>query len=490
MLTGCKKEPTKPSGPTKWTETQEAKMASALYDEVLPFAKGFGDLSVKLEDDPEEVINPTITVKSLSDKADASKLLKYSELFTEDEGWVADSKMMNKYKNFYKYEKAIPANNSSFRYVDVQFYASSKKGEYRSSGKGYFYLVATDMYVYNWPDGVVADFVNEFESDAVVPTPVGSRYTYDEEYGYVASYFASELADGGYSAILTGTEAGWEILEILDADGYYIANSPDKKFSLRYLYDSYYGCLDIYFDECAYPSWPQPLIDAVFEEYADYGAVKFSFPSMTTGGLYSAGEDPMNAFYIMFGYVDSINGYVEMTAIQNPEDVLAQYFLDLTADSWTYQPTVPEYEDEYHPNAVYYAITKSSEGFRYDLSLEFDASTAYAYLTFYLIPIELPSVTWPTDKINAEKPSVITDSIPEFNGENEGYIFDQNAVYVYVSETADTAALIASYKDLLKNETNGYTEETEGILISPNGQIRLQIYVTTDGVIAISITYL
>ena len=488
-LAGCNKEPSGPTGPTKWTDAESALITDTLYGEIIPFAKGFGNLKVELVDDPDEFINPTITVGSVKSKSDSSKLKSYAKLFKETEGWKANTRLMAKYKNLFEYEKSVEVSEGVTRYVRVQFYATNSYGEYKKSGKGYLYIVAHDQYDYTWPEDFIAENLSYYSSEVVIPTITADRYSYvPGDYSFCA-YYASEAEDGGLSDLLTGTEAGWTIYDVKDADGYFLALSPDQKFVLSYLYYADQGLLDVWFMDPVFKSWPQSSLEDIFANYEEYGAEPYAITPFVGGGLYSPNEDMFNAMYIYIGELELINGYVVITQIDNAEEALTQYFSDLGTDGWHYEPTEAPYDDEDHPNADWYEITRVVDEYKYSLELEYDAADGYACITFYLIPTEAPSVDWPAGKINAAKPSSVTDTVPAFVGENEGFVFKQGVITVYEGEDAEVADLIGEYEAFLTNETNGYTQVEGSRYVSPNGQISLQISECYDG-FQISVSYL
>ncbi|MBQ2070499.1 MAG: hypothetical protein II467_06180, partial [Bacilli bacterium] len=109
---------------------------------------------------------------------------------------------------------------------------------------------------------------------------------------------------------------------------------------------------------------------------------------------------------------------------------------------------------------------------------------SYSDVEFYIYAYVAPVAEWPADDIAELLGENVTDTIPEYTGESEGFtILDDawgTAVMVSVEEGTEDDA-IAAYEAILI--VAGYTavEGEEHTFISPNGQITIEVYMGTSG---------
>ncbi|MBO6280824.1 MAG: hypothetical protein J6M95_04540 [Bacilli bacterium] len=454
------------SGPSDWTEEAKEVMKTHLHGEVLPFLAKEG-LTVTFD-----ATQNGVAISGA--KVAGTDLENYAAKYTEELGWVNVSSDYNvKSSAFYAFQKQITLEEGK-RFVEVYFYGMDGKNY---STDGDFTLFAYDPYLYEFPSEDVASMVSTyFGGTDVVPEVEADYYMVSARSAAVYCYMDSETEDAGYTAILA--EAGWTTNEAKEADGYYYALSPNSQFGVHYLYDEQYGSLDIYLDYALLSAWPATQISAAF---AKYQASEFEVPAfVTASSKFIGAEGQSNEMAYNYGLLE----YVVYNVVVNNADQteVATYLTTLESAGWKLvanedntQTATKELEEGI---ATLDLETTQNGGFNIVIHL---------FLTSYL------SEVWPAEDVALLLGNYVTEVVPAYEGENEGFqtfnSFGEKGVQVKLppeveaaeGEEAKTQADIAieSYTNTLKTagwQENGSAGENEPAFLSPNGQINLYIY--------------
>lgn len=472
MLAGCNKAPA-----PDWTAEQKSIMSEHLHGVVLPFFKS--DAAVEYDSQYDEVV--------ITADVAGTETKDYGAKFTAADGWENISDQYDvpaaaMGETFFAFQKAVTVTEGT-RYISLQF-ASMAGQEFSAEGK--FTLYASDPFTYDWPAEAWAEVVAYYFEDAtdVVPPIQADRYEpYAPQSGGFATfcYMESTTQDAGYSAILA--QAGWDVREEKDGDGYFVAVAPSGLFAVSYLYVSSMGSLNIWLAPApaqTYDAFPSDLLAASIATYAGYGAVAFNFPVFAKeGAKFTYAEDPYNAMYISFGMAD----YASATVTASPvvEADYTAYRGEFVTASWDVVDA---------SSGTGFAATKDVENVG-TASIDVSFASGALEIVIYLIPKPFPAEEWPAADIAALLPARVTDVVLPFNGEASGYeLGSVFGTYVIVTvEAGQEEALIAAYAAALKEA--GWTElgaDSFGDMhyASPNNQIDVCAYSEDAGTITIT----
>ena len=472
MLAGCNKPA------PDWTAEQKSIMSEHLHGVVLPFFKS--DATVKYESQYDEVV--------ITADVAGTETKDYGAKFTAADGWENISDQYDvpaaaMGETFFAFQKAVTVTEGT-RYISLQF-ASMAGQEFSAEGK--FTLYASDPFTYDWPAEAWAEVIAHYFEDAtdVVPPIQADRYEpYAPQSGGFATfcYMESTTQDAGYSAILT--QAGWDVQEEKDEDGYFVAVAPSGLFAVAYLYLSSMGSLNIWLAPApakTYDAFPAEALAASIAAYAEDGAVAFEFPVFAKeGAKFTYAEDEYNALYIAYGMADYANAVVTASPVVEA-DYTAYRGAFVTA-SWDVVDAT---------TATRFSATKDFENVG-TASIDVSFASGALEITVYFIPKPFPAAEWPAAEVAAFLASedVKTDSLPAANFEGASYNFYTNfgtGVTVIVAEE-EVANAIAAYGATLVEAHFTYDEESKQYT-SPNGEFYVKLYEGTDGGFDIDITF-
>ena len=272
----------------------------------------------------------------------------------------------------------------------------------------------------------------------------------EDEYGF---YFAVEKA--------VNTEQGRRFVYV------YAEDDEEEGFSAQ-AFDPYYY---------AYPA------DAIAAFFEDWEATPYAIPEITAD-YYSFEEDSGNWLYVLF----DMNEYVNATLIGFgcSETYFNSYLDELETAGWDVEES--EYEGE-----VYYACQLETDAgvasvdVMYSADFEAIGVTMYAYMSAADIDSGTFYETWPAAAVAQLLGNSVTDTLPEYTGENNGFKILNDmfgtAVQVLVADGTETAGVTA-YLEILDDAhyyENGVDEYYDTVYTSPNGQIDVTVYFATTG---------
>lgn len=337
MLVGCGADP---APAPDWSAEQKQEMKEILYGEVLPYVSEVSGLEFRAS-----VADGFVAV--FGDVVSPEQLASYAEKYTKDAGW----KLLGSYKVeekalSYTFEKQFTTREGT-RYVDVQFGGINANYEFVENGE--FMLFASDPYSYSYEDikTEVDAFTFEFEkSEYELPAITGADLfeTYkgdptDPKEGHFLIIYCysedAELADK-YHDVLEASEDNWKVYPIQEdpRDGtlFYMADSPDGKYGIQYLYNAEEGCMVVYISDANY-SYEFPVAGlkaalvalgseatlpeegypgARFDYLEQYKAAIVYFDEAPEGDA-GYGELLANAGWVNHGYIDAVQQYVVET---------------------------------------------------------------------------------------------------------------------------------------------------------------------------------
>ena len=233
-------------------------------------------------------------------------------------------------------------------------------------------------------------------------------------------------------------------------------------------------------------SFPSDALAAFFD---DYEATPFDVPAIDGADYYQFYEDDYNFLYLMFEMEDSINA--TLAGFGCTADDFTAYLGSLTAAGWEYEA------QEYNGSTYYECELETDAGVAhmdamYSSDLEAIGLTIYAYMTAADINPDTTYETWPASIVAQLLGSEVTDVLPPYAGDNNGFqILNDSygtAVLVLVEDGTETAARDA-YKETLKaanfteNGVDGYGDQ---IFLSPNEQFEVTPYFGTTGSMTIA----
>lgn len=439
-----------------WTDEEAAIMADHLYGEVLPY-NGLEESVVGYNSSYDYVYIE-------GGEIDADGIAAYANALTED-GWG----LYDNVGTSYGFEKEVENEDGDARMLDL----------YLGIDEGEFLLEVNDPYYYEFP----SDFAEEvayyyFGSEEVVPAIDAWYYETDEDYLCIVCYGEFDTNDGGYSQILDGE--GWDVQPELDDYGYYVAVSPDAYYQVSYLANKDAGMLFIYFEPLGF--WNNDIILAFFEAY---GFNPFTVPAMNVDGAqYQFIEDDYNSIYAAYGYDSYINATMYVYGVDGND--LDDYLALLAEAGWMIGAS--------GDNSYYAELIIPDQGLAY-IEIAYDG---YVTITIYGQMGDLPDDEWPADDIAELLGDSVTDVLPEYDGDNNGfYLLNDDfgyAVQVLLESGIEEDAL--DYYIEILTDVAGYTEyglDAYGDMqyMSENGQILVCPYIGTNGSITIAFkTYL
>lgn len=474
MLAGCNK----PAPAPDWTAEQKSIMSEHLHGVVLPFFKS--EATVEYDSQYDEVV--------ITADVAGTETKDYGAKFTAADGWENISDQYDvpataMGETFFAFQKAVTVTEGT-RYISLQF-ASMAGQEFSAEGK--FTLYASDPFTYDWPAEAWAEVIAYYFEDAtdVVPPIQADRYEpYAPSSGGFATfcYMESTTQDAGYSAILT--QAGWDVQEEKDEDGYFVAVAPSGLFAVAYLYLNSMGSLNIWLAPApakTYDAFPAEALAASIAAYAEDGAVAFEFPVFAKeGAKFTYEEDEYNALYIAYGLPEYAGAII--TAAPVVEDDYTAYKAAFVTASWTVEDAA---------RGTGFTATKDIENVG-TASIDVSFASGEIEITVYFIPKPFPAAEWPAEEVAAFLASedVKTDSLPAANFEGASYNFYTNfgtGVTVIVGEDK-VADAMAAYGAALVEAHFTYDEESKQYT-SPNGEFYVKLYEGSDGGFDIDITF-
>lgn len=233
-------------------------------------------------------------------------------------------------------------------------------------------------------------------------------------------------------------------------------------------------------------SFPSDALAAFFD---DYEATPFDVPAIDGADYYQFYEDDYNFLYLMFEMEDYINA--TLAGFGCTANDFTAYLGTLTAAGWEYEA------QEYEGSTYYECELETDAGVAHMdamYSSEFEAIglTIYAYMTAADIDPDTTYETWPASIVAQLLGSEVTDVLPPYAGDNNGFqILNDSygtAVLVLVEDGTETAARDA-YKETLKAagfSENGVDGFGDQIFLSPNEQFEVTPYFGTTGSMTIA----
>ncbi|MCR5309505.1 MAG: hypothetical protein K6E21_05300 [Bacilli bacterium] len=432
-----------------WTEEEAAFLSEKLFGVVLPF---INPDSVIKYDSLYEVVN-------IDGGAATEDALEGYAAALIAAGFVSTS------DSTYKFEKEVIVENSK-RYIEVYF-APNESYE--------FHLEAYSLFYYTFPGKFFAFMASYyFSSDAVPPAFEADHYQFDERNNAIYCYTISTTAVADYSAILE--EAGWELLGLDSTTNYYDAVSPDGKYMIHYTYDANFKDLDIIMTPLL--SWSDDLIKDFFD---DYEGTYVTVPAFTVpGAQYQFVEAANNPLYKEEGTIEFIHAdmYVMFPNGTDIDPLLDAYLDNLNTNGWVVSGSDTYFVAKYQVE---------DEGlFRLEITL--DTEDNVVGFTFYVKLDPIPGAGFPATEVSELLGPFITDTLPAFTGENNGFSilndYYGTGVIVEVNEDGENDA-ISSYIETLTTAGYYLWGGTTSLYASPNEEILVQVYCGTPGSITI-----
>jgi hypothetical protein len=456
--------PTPEPTPT-WSEVEALVMSTHLHDYVFPRYKD--ETTVTFNEEESKVI---LNGGDVQNNELSTYALKLSDDFeVKDISRINNLQEGSIYKGFGEFDTSL-----GVRCVEFLLYAENNTGVPSSIGEGTFYLEAYDPYVYSFPSEFISYYAElSFYSKEVPPALEAKYYEIDDSELAIYCYLDSNLDDGGYSEILTN--AHWNVLEEKYDDTFYVAVSPDEQYALYYLYDSGIKTLDIHL--APIPYWP---INQINDFYTKYDLENFGVVPIE-GSFYLYRNNVNNDYYYEHEMYELITAFVEVYNVSRT--TFDAYLTNL--ESSGYKVTENSNKD--------YTIRKLIPDVCYGkYDIEYYENESSVKFTLYYAFDPIPESEWPSEEIAHILGEGFTDSVPEYEGANNGFavIEDYMGYMVLVSVKAGTETSgVASYKETLLNA--GYTEYgldyySDTIYMSPNHEIAITTYYATSGSVTIT----
>ena len=470
MLMGCNKSG---GGTAKTWSNEQLNLFNTYTHGITPiYTNSFGKLEVNYNEDYGAIyVN--------GGQASEAKLEAYADKFVKA-GWTYTSGETVGEYFFSTYVETEEVN----RYATAYFYGVDEYGY--ASVDGNFQMQFYDPYVYEFPSEFVAEAASIlFGSDIVAPAVTADRYYCDYQNGCLECYLESKMLDAGYSMVLDQS-SDWKVLEKKDYSNYFVANSSDGRYSLRYLNYPSLGVFVIYFDNYAYLNKDVEVERAIFEKYAEYGATYFDVPTPAKyddSKVVELYEAPTNKDDVEWGDYAYLRGCYEFAAVESQFDLYTDL---LEANGWI----LTEQEHFVYENTAYVAKKLIDGQFR-KIFTAYDPDNCLIEIDFYLVGEEGPKTVWPSDEeFKSTLPSFVTDTLPAFNGENYGYYYDleeSGNIRILVDATTAIDKMEAYFAYLVSD--CGFTslelESDNPAAISPNGQYELFGAIYAEGEIQI-----
>lgn len=430
---------------TAWTDEEVTLMSTHLYGEVLPFT-GLEE-SVVLYSETYGV------VCIYGGKVGTDTLLLYSRALSS-RGYILDS------ESDYKFKKTINTDKGE-RLLNIYF---------EQDEDGLFFLQAYSPYYYEFPT-VFAETMalSLFDSTCTVPSFTADKYLVDKDVASIYCFVDSTTAEADYSQTLN--DAGWDVEAEKDSAGFYVATSPDGRYSANYFYTESTKVFDI----SLMPShkWSSTLIDSFFEKY---DGPDVEIPTLDVDGLFLFAENSSNADCFEKGDLEHIHS--TMIVYNTSEDNFNSYLAALNLAGWSLAGRNNSYTGRYEIE---------NEGL-VKLEAAYDSESGAIILTLYVNVYPFPDNYFPYKEIARNLGSDITERVPEYTGENGGYtlitIGDDYAFLVEVEEGKELEAKNA-YIEQIKEEGYSLYQGLSTMYVSENGQILLQPRENTDGTFSV-----
>ena len=426
---------------TAWTEAESTLMSKNLYGEVLPFT-GFEESQVNYNSQYGAIV-------IIGGIVGENTLLDYARALSYN-GYVLIS------NNSYTFQKKVATTNGN-RFVRVEV----SKDENNT-----LIVLAYDPYVYSFPGVFVEEIVGKyFSSECSIPSFAADYYQLVENSSMLAvfCYVEATTDDAGYSAILKN--AGWTVLDAKQGN-YYVAIAPDNAYMIYYAYDAEYGDLDIIFMPVNF--WNDTAIKNFFDKY---GASMAEVPALNVeGASYVFSESEYNDYFFETGALDMVVAFMEI-------------YGGKIEDAQRYGEQLETAGYKVTTNGVSWCARIAIAGkgmFRIDFS--FDEKTNLITIIFYIYLEPFAASTFPQNEISDLLGGYLTDTVPGYTNECEGFTLFDDSVGTYIQvevEKGTEDAAIESYKETLTE--NGYALLYEGssVWVSPNHEIYIQLYKET-----------
>ena len=365
----------------------------------------------------------------------------------------------------------IGADTYSFsKKVNTSKGETSIKGTFYNDDNDQFYLEAYDAYYNNFPAAIAAEFAAHYYSTEVLPAFPADRYQVDQQDCAIFCYTSSTTAVADYSSILRN--AAWNVSDTADANGFFTAVAPGETYMVYYRYDSVqYHSLDIYMTPINY--WNDKPINNFYSTYTDYSV---NIPLLNVDGAhYLFAESEINEAAYESGNIELVHSFYYIYGAKKAD--LTRYVEILQGFNWEVTGS----------NNLYKALFEREGKGLVRIEVEYSSTYGAVIITFYAKLEPFPVAGWPYDGIAEILTEDVTDVLPAYEGENQGFNlmndYFGSYVQVLVSKGTEQAA-IAAYQATL--EANGYRKNGEylgndPVYVSPNGQIWVNVYYGTSG---------
>lgn len=436
-----------------WTADEAKIMSDHLHGVVLPYVN---------------VENPVVTYNEQYDTVYITGGEVSSTQMTNFTNAMNDAEFSLSYNataNTYSFNKTIETEAGD-RFI---------KGTYYRDEEGKFYLEAYDPYYYSFPSVLIQKLIKEsLVSEEVLPAFSADRYQLDTQNGAVYCYTSSTTAEADYTNILE--TAGWDISAGYNSETkFYSAVSPKEEYMVYYHYEgSPYYSLDIYVMPINY--WNDKPIKAFYNKYTDY-SINIPVLNVANAG-YLFKESEINEIAQENGAIELIHSFLY---IYNAKKADLERYVEILKDfKW----------DVSGSNTMYKALYDiEGKGF-VRIEVEYSAAYSAVIITFYAKLEPYPIEGWPYDEIAAILTEDVTDTLPAFEGENQGFAVLNDmwgtSVTITVEAGTENIALMSYQRTLLKN---GYVQNgaigSDPIYISKNNQIWVNPYKGGTGLVTI-----
>ncbi|MCR5505891.1 MAG: hypothetical protein K6F07_02750 [Bacilli bacterium] len=312
------------------------------------------------------------------------------------------------------------------------------------------YISSYTKPVTEWPAEDVAQLVENVAPGSATVVPAldgGDNYVILEDWNEVDVYGDESLLDT-YIEILLDND--WELL-VGENESENTYNAPAGDVKVVLTYSDYQGALwiEVKASTPILKAWPTETVASFVEELVP--GSETVVPALDGGSKY-----------------ETLNSYAYGVNVYGEESLLTTYQSILVEASW-----VDDGNNTYH---------SSAEDIQVELVYFEDG-----YLSITISKYYVPSLEWPAADIANLLGEDVTDTIPAYSGDNEGFILkNDNGYYtveVLLAEDADIEQAIGSYITTL---TDAQWTDKEGIYYSPNDQIRVAVYDFGNGRIVIN----
>ena len=343
-----------------WSNEDKALMQEYLHGEVLPYAKGMGEISVQYDDEDETLL--FLGSKNIS----YDTLYDYLDVYDQSDDWHA---VQSLYLGMYTFEKVVTVEEE-IRYVTV----SAGLYEDEKNDKEVFCMLASDPYVYEYPTEYVAGLVDYiFGSEILPPAIAAEKYLLNEN--GISCYGVANTIVTDY--ISSFAELAFDVFpeEIVDEFGYRIIVAKDKSYSVTFKYFEDDSSLDIYFDGAYVQAWTDVdlLATSIFTKYSEYGASYFLIPTVINTGLLRVKDNPDNEFFASMDYADFMSFTIDVINVEL--EVFTNYLTQLEGSQWN----ISVEDDEY-----YCFATKDN----HEIEVEYDDDYKVITITVWLVAAE------------------------------------------------------------------------------------------------------